>query len=89
MEEQPITKRGEIDKLREKELEEKAARAFVSGVGQLFGEKTTNSEPYTYKLRENFSYSTNSGHMNEYQKAISNHQQNLNNPFNKMDGVGV
>ena len=93
MSEQPIIKKTKDDIKREEQLEEAAARATLASVGQLFGETPSNSqskpEPYIYNSRENFSYSTNNGHMNEYQKAISNHQQNLNKPFNKMNGVGV
>lgn len=46
-------------------------------------------ESYIKPTRENLSYSKKIGHINEYKKAVNNHQQNVDKPFNKIDGVGI
>ena len=84
-----IRKKTQEDKARDKQLEAAAVQTLGT-LDQLFGEPAPiKREPYKYNSRENFSYSENNGHMNEFQKAINNHKYNVNKPFNKMDGVGV
>ena len=86
--EEPIRKKTQQDKDRE-EIERKAAQSTLDSIATMFGDKKTKIEPYKYRLRENFSYSNANGHMNDYKKAVSTHQQNVNKPFNKFNGVGV
>ena len=95
MTDQPIKKtKDEIkDKIMNDDLEKRAkdTLAWVGTGGTMFNPQNINTyfELYNNITRENFSYSKKTGHMNEYKKAISNHKQNLNNPFNKMNGVGI
>ena len=79
----------DINRDRNLEKEEEAALSQATSWLKYLPEKKIKPESYKHKLRENFSYSENNGHVNEYQKAVSNHQQNLNKPFNKIDGVGI
>ena len=81
------------DEIENENLEKRAQETleWIGMGGNMFNPQKINTyfELYNNISRENFSYSKKTGHMNEYKKAICNHKQKLNKPFNKMDGVGV
>jgi len=66
----------------------KLAKREMNNLDKIFNTRKSK-ELYSKTTREHFSYSKKSGHNNEYQKAINNHYQNINKPFNKIDGVGI
>ena len=78
----------EMDKKEIDNTIKKLTEREMNNLDKLFNTNKTK-ELYTKKNVENFSYSKKLGHMNEYKKAINNHQQNIDKPFNKIDGVGV
>ena len=87
-------KQQEIKSKIENENLEKAAKrtlSFVGMEGTMFNPDRISKyfETYTSVARENYSWSEKSGHMNEYEKAINNHKQQPDKPFNKIDGVGI